>query len=99
MAERNAGTLPEERIEFRIGINLGDVIVRHGQHAHMEIERHSHIIGDKRKVMDATQLRFAPGNRQLTRQGSRCSSRNGTHPFLSSASLGQFRLEWAIPFI
>src|SRR5580693_1063903 len=27
MAERNAGTPPEMRIEFRIGINLGDVIV------------------------------------------------------------------------
>jgi TolB-like protein/Tfp pilus assembly protein PilF len=26
MAERNAGTAPEERIEFRVGINLGDVI-------------------------------------------------------------------------
>jgi class 3 adenylate cyclase len=27
MAERNKGTPPEDRIEFRIGINLGDVIV------------------------------------------------------------------------
>ena len=27
MAERNAATPPEKRIEFRIGINLGDVIV------------------------------------------------------------------------
>jgi adenylate cyclase len=27
MAERNAGTPPENRIEFRVGINLGDVIV------------------------------------------------------------------------
>ena len=26
MAERNAGTPPESRIEFRVGINLGDVI-------------------------------------------------------------------------
>src|SRR5262249_50645324 len=26
MAERNVGTLPERRIEFRMGINLGDVI-------------------------------------------------------------------------
>ena len=26
MAERNAGTPPEKRIEFRVGINLGDVI-------------------------------------------------------------------------
>src|ERR1700758_3761600 len=26
MAERNADTPPEERIEFRVGINLGDVI-------------------------------------------------------------------------
>jgi adenylate cyclase len=27
MAERNADTPPEKRIEFRVGINLGDVIV------------------------------------------------------------------------
>jgi adenylate cyclase len=27
MAERNEGTPPEKRIEFRMGINLGDVIV------------------------------------------------------------------------
>jgi TolB-like protein/Tfp pilus assembly protein PilF len=27
MADRSAGTLPEKRIEFRVGINLGDVIV------------------------------------------------------------------------
>jgi TolB-like protein len=27
MADRNAATLPEKRIEFRIGVNLGDVIV------------------------------------------------------------------------
>src|SRR6202030_3676628 len=27
MAERNAGTSAEKRIEFRVGINLGDVIV------------------------------------------------------------------------
>src|SRR5262249_12162099 len=27
MAERNAGVAPTERIEFRVGINLGDVIV------------------------------------------------------------------------
>jgi adenylate cyclase len=27
MAERNEGTLPERRIDFRVGINLGDVIV------------------------------------------------------------------------
>lgn len=27
MAERNAAISPEERIEFRVGINLGDVIV------------------------------------------------------------------------
>ena len=26
MAERNGGAAPEKRIEFRIGINLGDVI-------------------------------------------------------------------------
>src|SRR5215472_4179196 len=26
MAERNAATSPEQRIEFRVGINLGDVI-------------------------------------------------------------------------
>src|SRR5215469_13322192 len=27
MTERNAGASPEKRIEFRIGVNLGDVIV------------------------------------------------------------------------
>src|SRR5215469_9302197 len=27
MTERNAGTPPEKRIEFRVGVNLGDVIV------------------------------------------------------------------------
>jgi adenylate cyclase len=27
MVERNAATPPEKRIEFRVGINLGDVIV------------------------------------------------------------------------
>src|SRR5262244_3319494 len=27
MADRNAGTPPEQRLEFRVGINLGDVIV------------------------------------------------------------------------
>jgi len=26
MGERNAATPPEKRIEFRVGINLGDVI-------------------------------------------------------------------------
>src|SRR5256714_15275402 len=27
MAERNAGVPPEQRIEFRIGINVGDIII------------------------------------------------------------------------
>src|ERR1700724_2768459 len=30
MAERNAVTSPEERIEFRVGVNLGDVIAEGG---------------------------------------------------------------------
>jgi adenylate cyclase len=30
MAERNTGTPPERRIEFRIGVNLGDVIAESG---------------------------------------------------------------------
>src|SRR5262245_48577361 len=30
IAERNAGVEPESRIQFRIGINLGDVIVEGG---------------------------------------------------------------------
>jgi adenylate cyclase len=30
MVERNAGTPVDERIEFRVGINLGDVIVEEG---------------------------------------------------------------------
>src|SRR6201987_5223178 len=29
-AERNAGVSPERRIEFRIGINLGDIIIDEG---------------------------------------------------------------------
>jgi adenylate cyclase len=27
MAERNAGTLPDQRLDFRIGINVGDIII------------------------------------------------------------------------
>ena len=27
IAQRNAATAPEKRIEFRVGINLGDVII------------------------------------------------------------------------
>ena len=49
------------------------------------IERHPHIIGDERKVMDATQHRFTPGNGQLARPGSRCN-RSSAHAFLSSLS-------------
>ena len=30
MAERNADTSPEDRIEFRIGINVGDIIADNG---------------------------------------------------------------------
>jgi adenylate cyclase len=30
MAERNAGELPDKRIEFRIGINVGDIIIDDG---------------------------------------------------------------------
>jgi len=30
MAERNSGVLPDERIEFRIGINMGDIVVEDG---------------------------------------------------------------------
>jgi adenylate cyclase len=30
MAERNSGALPDERIEFRIGINMGDIVVEDG---------------------------------------------------------------------
>src|SRR6516162_9158117 len=30
MVERNEGTPPEQRIEFRVGINLGDVIAERG---------------------------------------------------------------------
>jgi hypothetical protein len=58
---------------------------RHAQHAHIKIERHPFIIGDERKVMDATQHRFTRGNRQLALPGSRCN-RNGAHAFLSSLS-------------
>src|SRR5437660_163493 len=30
MADRNAGTAPDRRIEFRVGVNTGDVIVEDG---------------------------------------------------------------------
>src|SRR5580765_7073382 len=30
MAERNIGVAPEQRIEFRVGINLGDIIIDDG---------------------------------------------------------------------
>jgi TolB-like protein/class 3 adenylate cyclase len=30
MAERNSGVLPDKRIEFRIGINMGDIVVEDG---------------------------------------------------------------------
>ena len=30
MAERNAGVPPDNRIEFRIGINVGDIVVEDG---------------------------------------------------------------------
>src|ERR1051326_5478703 len=30
MAERNAGTKPDRRIEYRIGINVGDIIIDEG---------------------------------------------------------------------
>jgi adenylate cyclase len=32
MAERNIGVPAETRIEFRVGINLGDIIIRWGRH-------------------------------------------------------------------
>jgi TolB-like protein/class 3 adenylate cyclase len=30
MAERNAGVLPEQRIDFRVGINVGEIIIENG---------------------------------------------------------------------
>ena len=50
MAERNAGTPPERRIEFRIGINLGDVIA----------EEHD-IFGDGVNVAARLQALAEPG--------------------------------------
>jgi adenylate cyclase len=50
MAERNEGTPPENRIEFRVGINLGDVIV----------EEHD-IFGDGVNVAARLEAVAAPG--------------------------------------
>jgi hypothetical protein len=64
---------------------LGGITSISSKHSDVEIERHPHIIGDERKVMDATQHRFTDGSRQLARPGSSCN-RNGAHAFLPSFS-------------
>ena len=58
MAERNPGTAPEKRIEFRVGINLGDVIV----------EEHD-IFGDGVNVAARIEARAEP-DRKSTRLNS-----------------------------
>jgi class 3 adenylate cyclase len=45
MSDRNAATPPEKRIEFRVGINLGDVIAEEGRHLQRWCQR-SHATGD-----------------------------------------------------
>src|SRR5580692_167035 len=56
MIERNAGTPPEEQIEFRIGINLGDVIV----------EEHD-IFGDGVNVAARLEALAEPGGISVSR--------------------------------
>jgi hypothetical protein len=38
---------------------------RHAEETYIEIERHSHLIGDQREVMDSRQDRLTCGNRDL----------------------------------
>jgi adenylate cyclase len=57
MHERNAGTPPEERIEFRVGINLGDVIA----------EEHD-IFGDGVNVAARLQALADPGGICVSRE-------------------------------
>ena len=56
MAERNAGIPPEKRIEFRVGINLGDVIV----------EEHD-IFGDRVNVAARLEALAEPGSICISR--------------------------------
>jgi TolB-like protein/class 3 adenylate cyclase len=56
MAERNAGTPPDKRIEFRVGINLGDVIV----------EEHD-IFGDGVNVASRLEALAEPGGICISR--------------------------------
>jgi adenylate cyclase len=66
MAERNAATPPEKRIEFRIGINLGDVIV----------EEHD-IFGDGVNVAARLEALAEPGGICVSRVvGVRCATKS-----------------------
>ena len=38
---------------------------QHAEHTDIEIERHSHVIGDQGEVMDSSQDRLICGNRDL----------------------------------
>src|SRR6266446_9288791 len=49
---------------------------RHAQDAHIEVECHPHVIGDKGEVMDPTQHWFTASSRDLARTGSRCNRRD-----------------------
>ncbi|HEX3416695.1 MAG TPA: adenylate/guanylate cyclase domain-containing protein [Stellaceae bacterium] len=56
MADRNAATLPESRIEFRVGINLGDVIAEEED-----------IFGDRVNVAARLEALAEPGGICLSR--------------------------------
>ncbi len=64
MAERNAAIPPEKRIEFRIGINLGDVIVE-GED----------IFGDGVNIAARLEALAEPGGICVSRSGARSGAR------------------------
>ena len=72
MAERNAATPPDKRIEFRIGINLGDVIVEERRHLRRRGERRGASGGPGRARRD---LRQPGGARSGARQARSSPSR------------------------
>src|SRR6266478_8673543 len=49
---------------------------RHAQDAHIEVERHPHVIGDEREVMDPTQHWFTASNRDPARTEWGCNRRD-----------------------
>ena len=83
MAERNAGVPQERRIEFRIGINLGDIMVDGRRHLRRRRQRRGAAGGPGRAGRHLRQPGGArPGARQARRSRSRtwASSRSRTSP-------------------